>query len=304
MEKSFKKNNQIDVSQNTAEYKKIESPWRITFKRLKKNKLAMISLIILIILIILAVFAPLFTKYERDAIDFTLKQKPPSLEHWLGTDHLGRDMYTRIIYGGRISLSVGIIAVVIQVIIGTIMGSLAGYYGGKIDGFIMRLTDIILCFPFLLICIIIVAILGASIYNIMLVLGILGWPGLARIIRGQILSLKEQEFMEAADALGLSDTRKIFKHLLPNTVASIIVFATMGMASAILTEASLSFLGMGVNPPTPSWGNMIQAARDNYIIKHIWWYWVPPGLAIFITIMSLNILGDGLRDALDPKMKK
>lgn len=286
------------------EIEKIESPWTIAFKRLRKNKLAMVSLAILIILVCLAVFAPFVTPYERDALSFTEKQQAPSGKHLLGTDHLGRDMFTRLIYGGRISLSVGILAVAIQVFLGIIFGSLAGFYGGKIDSVIMRLADIIMCFPFLLICITIVAILGPSIYNVMLVLGLLGWPGISRIVRGQILTLREQEFMEAAEALGLNDARKIFKHLLPNITASIIVFATIGIAGAILTEAGLSFLGMGVSPPTPSWGNMIQSARNLYVLKNIWWYWLPPGAAIFITVMSLNILGDGLRDALDPKMKR
>lgn len=222
----------------------------------------------------------------------------------LGTDNLGRDVYTRIVYGARISLSVGLVAVAIRVFLGILIGSLAGYYGGKIDNVLMRFADMVMCFPQLLIIITIIVIVGPSIFNVMIVLGILGWPGIARIVRGQILSLREQEFMEAAEALGLSDFRKIFRHLLPNIMASVVVFATIGIAGAILTEAALSFLGLGVQPPTPSWGNMIQAARSIYALQRQWWLWVPPGLAIFITVMSFNILGDGLRDALDPKLKK
>jgi len=222
----------------------------------------------------------------------------------LGTDKIGRDMYTRIVHGSRISLSVGIVAVSIRVFIGIILGSISGFYGGKIDTLIMRFAEMVMCFPFLLIAISLVVILGPSIYNVMLVLGLLGWPGIARIVRAQILSLKEQEFMEATEALGIRDSRKIFKHLLPNVMSSVIVFATMGMAGAILTEAALSFLGLGVQPPRPSWGNMIQAARSLYALENQWWLWIPPGLSIFITVISFNLLGDGLRDALDPKLNK
>ncbi|MGV8145150.1 MAG: ABC transporter permease [Alkaliphilus sp.] len=222
----------------------------------------------------------------------------------LGTDNLGRCVYTRIVYGARISLSVGLVAVAIRVFLGILIGSIAGYYGGKIDNILMRFADMVMCFPQLLIIITIIVIVGPSIFNVMIVLGVLGWPGIARIVRGQILSLREQEFMEAAEALGLSDFRKIFRHLLPNIMASVVVFATIGIAGAILTEAALSFLGLGVQPPTPSWGNMIQAARSIYALQRQWWLWVPPGLAIFVTVMSFNILGDGLRDALDPKLKK
>ncbi|EOD00415.1 oligopeptide ABC transporter permease [Caldisalinibacter kiritimatiensis] len=281
----------------------IISPWTLALRRLKKNKLAIMSLIILSILILLAVFAPFVTPYGVNELNLESTKQPPSSKHLLGTDDVGRDVLTRLIYGGRISLSVGIVAVILEVLIGTILGGIAGYYGGKIDSIIMRLADIVMCFPFLLIAITVVSIIGPSIYNVMLVIGFLGWTGIARIVRGQILSLKEQEFMEAAEALGLSDRRKIFRHLLPNTLASVVVFATLGIAGAILTEAALSYLGMGVNPPTPSWGNMLESAKNLYVIKKQWWLWIPPGLAIFITVMSLNILGDGLRDAFDPKLK-
>lgn len=283
---------------------KIDSPWKVAFKRLKRNKLSMICLVILILLVLSAIFAPWLTKYESNGVDLLKKYQSPSKANLLGTDKLGRDILTRLLYGGRISLSVGLVAVAIRVFIGIILGSLSGYYGGVVDSLIMRFADTVMSFPFLLIAITIVALFGPSIYNVMIVLGILGWPGIARIIRGQILSLREQEFMEAAEALGLSDFRKIFKHLLPNTLASVIVFATIGMAGAILTETGLSFLGMGVSPPTPTWGNMIQEARNIYNIENRWWLWIPPGIGIFITVMSFNVLGDGLRDALDPKMKR
>lgn len=282
----------------------IVSPWKLVVRRLKRNKLAIVSLTILCILIIMAVFAPLFTPYERDGIDFNAIKQPPSKAHILGTDDLGRDVYTRLIYGGRVSLSVGIVAVAIELFIGVILGGIAGYYGGKIDSIIMRITDIFMSFPFLIIAITIVSILGPSIYNVMLVIGFLGWTGIARIVRGQILSLREQEFMEATEALGLSDFRKITRHLLPNTMASVIVWSTISIAGAILTESALSYLGLGVSPPIPTWGNMMQSAQKLYVLKKQWWLWIPPGIAIFITVMSLNILGDGLRDALDPKLKR
>lgn len=282
----------------------ILSPWKLVVRRLKRNKLAIVSLTILCILIIMAVFAPLFTPYERDGIDFNAIKQPPSKAHILGTDDLGRDVYTRLIYGGRVSLSVGIVAVAIELFIGVILGGIAGYYGGKIDSIIMRITDIFMSFPFLIIAITIVSILGPSIYNVMLVIGFLGWTGIARIVRGQILSLREQEFMEATEALGLSDFRKITRHLLPNTMASVIVWSTISIAGAILTESALSYLGLGVSPPIPTWGNMMQSAQKLYVLKKQWWLWIPPGIAIFITVMSLNILGDGLRDALDPKLKR
>lgn len=297
-------------SNTDANYLKIDdkneiiSPWKIAINRLKKNKLAMLSIVILLILSFLAIFAPFLTPYERDGIDMSATSQAPSAKHLLGTDGLGRDILTRIIYGGRISLSVGIVAVTIQIIIGTLLGCLAGFYGGKVNTIIMRFTDIIMCFPSFMIALTIVAVVGPSIYNIMLVIGFLGWTGLARMVRGQVLSLKEQEFMLATEALGISDKRKIFRHLFPNIAASIIVFGTLGIAGSILTESALSFLGLGVSPPTPSWGNMLESAKNLSVIKNQLWLWIPPGIAILLTVMSLNILGDGLRNALDPKLKE
>lgn len=296
-------NNEKDINIE-FENEEIISPTKLVFRRLKRNKLAMLSLIILSILIIMAAFAPLFTPYERDGIDFEAIKEAPSRDHILGTDELGRDVYTRLIYGGRVSLSVGIVAVAIELVIGVILGGIAGFYGGIVETIIMRITDIFMSFPFLIIAITVVSILGPSIYNVMLVIGLLGWTGIARIVRGQILTLREQEFMEATNALGLSDYRKIVRHLLPNIMASVIVWSTISIAGAILTESALSYLGLGVSPPTPTWGNMMQSAQKLYVLKKQWWLWIPPGIAIFVTVMSLNILGDGLRDALDPKLKR
>jgi len=229
-------------------------------------------------------------------------KKPPSFEHVLGTDTAGRDGWARLVYASRVSLSVGVVSVSIYLVIATILGSLAGYYGGRVDDVIMRLTDIILCFPELIIIITVVSVVGASIYNVMLVIGLLGWPGLARLVRAQILSLREQQFVEAAHCLGIPTRRIIFRHILPNVVPYILVSATFGVAGAILTEAGLSFLGLGVQPPTASWGNMLSGAQNLTILERYTWIWLPPGLMIGISVLAINFIGDGLRDALDPRM--
>lgn len=290
---------------------KVLSPARVVFNRLKRNKLAMAGLYIIILMFILSFIGPLFSKFKMNTMDYDYALTGPSLRHLFGTDKLGRDILVRLMYAGRISLSIGLVAVLIETIIGCVLGVVAGYYGGLIDGIIMRLVDIFLCFPFLPILIMIGALLSdlkvdpsKRIYFVMLILGILDWPGVCRIVRGQILTLREQEFMQAAEALGLKDSRKMFKHLLPNTFPSVIVSATLGIGGAILAESTLSYLGLGVIPPTPSWGNMIQVVNDMYSLQNYTWLWMPPGLAIFITVISINLLGDGLRDALDPKLKR
>ncbi len=221
----------------------------------------------------------------------------------LGTDVIGRCIYSRLIYGGRISLSVGLVATSISIFLGLLLGSISGYYGGIVDSFIMRVTEVVMSFPFLLICITMSAILGPSIYNVMFIIGLLGWPSITRMVRAQIFSLKEQEFLEAAVALGIRDRNIIIRHLWPNVMATIIVYATLGMSGAILSEAGLSYLGLGVQPAMASWGNMLSHLTHSQI-ESMPWLWFPAGLAIFITVISLNILGDGLRDALDPKLKK
>jgi len=237
--------------------------------------------------------------------------KPPSLNHWMGTDQLGRDILTRLMFGGRISLTIGIASMTLSVIIGTIMGAISGFYGGIIDNIIMRFADILMSIPSLPLLIILSALMSEwkipqqyRLYIVMLMLSLVGWPGLARLIRGQILSLKEQSFMDAAEVLGLSDRTKIFSHLIPNTIPLLIVIATLGVAGAILTESALSFLGLGVTPPTASWGNMIDAANSFMDFQKRPWLWIPPGAALLFTVISINLMGDGLRDALDPKMKR
>ena len=296
--------------QAAVKKEKIESPWRVAFKRLLKNKLAMTGLILLVVLAIMSFIVPMFYPYDAYTMDYSIVEQAPSAAHILGTDNVGRDVFARLMEAGRISLLVGIVAVSIQVIIGSVLGALAGYYGGWIDAAIMRIVDIFLCFPFLPLLIMLSAVMSGvniapekRIYVVMFIIGLLSWPSLARIVRGQILTLREQEFMQAADSLGLKDRRKIFSHLLPNTFASIIVNATLGIGGAILTESSLSFLGLGVTPPTPSWGSMIQIVNDPYALQYQYWLWIPPGVCIFLTVISINLFGDGLRDALDPKLK-
>ena len=289
---------------NLATSSKVERPSTLVWRRLRRNKLAMIGLVIIVIMTLAAIFAPFLTSYGRDTTNLSNSNAAPSRDHLMGTDALGRDLFTRLLYGARVSLTVGFVATTLRMIIGVILGGIAGFYGGRIDGIIMRIADIFSCLPFLPIAITFVAMLGPSIYNVMLVLAILGWPGIARIVRAEILSLREREFMEAATALGISDFKKITSHLIPNTMASIIVSATIGIAGAILTESSLSFLGLGVSPPIPTWGNILTDAQSQYVLKNRWWQWIPPGIAIFLAVISLNLLGDGLRDALDPRLKQ
>ncbi|HSP46528.1 MAG TPA: oligopeptide ABC transporter permease [Clostridiaceae bacterium] len=294
----------IEMDEASAISTKVESPWRIVGRRIARNKLAIMGIIVIVILSLSAVFAPWLTAFDRDTTNLLITNLAPNGEHLLGTDNLGRDILTRLLYGGRISLTVGLVSTLLRTLIGVILGGIAGYYGGFIDGLIMRIADVFSCLPFLPIAITFVALLGPSIYNVMLVLAILGWPGIARLVRAEILSLREREFMEAATALGLSDYKKIMSHLIPNTTASIIVSSTIGIAGAILTESALSFLGLGVAPPVPSWGNMLTDAQSQYVLKNRWWQWIPPGLTIFVAVMSFNLLGDGLRDALDPRLKQ
>ena len=280
------------------------SYWGSVFFRLKKNKMAMGSIIILAIIILGCIFIPEISSYEYWATDPSKSNSPPSAEHLFGNDELGRDLFTRFWYAGRISLGIALIVTFFQCIVGIILGAISGFYGKFLDTIIMRLSDIFMSLPFLMICITIVALFGANIPTLIFVLVFLSWPSLARIVRGQILSLREMEYMRACEALGISDFKRIFRHLLPNVFAYVIVYATLNMAGVILTETALSFLGMGISPPTPSWGNMIEAARNMTVLTERWWFWIPPGIGIFASVMCFNLVGDGMRDALDPKMKR
>jgi peptide/nickel transport system permease protein len=270
-------------------------------KAFLRHRLAVAGSVVFLLITLAAIFAPLVATHDPNHIDLLASAQGPSREHWLGTDDIGRDVYSRLVYGARVSLSVGLVSVAIYTVIGMALGAIAGYFGGFVESLIMRLTDTVMCFPTLVIIIAAVSILGPSIFNIMALIGLLSWPSICRLVRGQVLSLREREFVEAARACGASDARIITRHVLPNTVAPLTVAATFGVASAILTEAGLSFLGMGVQPPTPSWGNMINMAQSGTILQQMPWLWAPAGITIAIAVLSINFIGDGLRDALDPR---
>lgn len=298
-------------SKSQVPVKQPDSPWRIAVRRFSKNRLALAGLFILVFMVLVCWIGPYISPYSLNDYKVADKNNPPSSEHWLGTDKLGRDILLRVMLAGQVSIKVGVIATGIMIIIGSVLGALAGFYKKFLDSFIMRIAEIFMALPSLPLLIILGAIMSdlkvpppQRIYFLMLILGLLSWPSLARLVRGQILTLREQEFMQATEALGLRDRRKIFKHLLPNTVPIIIVTATLGVAGAILSESALSYLGLGVVPPTPSWGNMISEANGLIEFRKRPWIWIPPGMCILITVVAINLIGDGLRDALDPKMKK
>lgn len=270
-------------------------------RRLKKDKVSMFCLYLVIAVIIIAIFAPLFAAYDPAWQDGASILQPPSKEHFLGTDEFGRDILSRIIYGSRVSLSVGVVAETIAITIGVIMGALAGYYGGKVDMIISRIIEIFASFPQILFAIGIMFVLGPGVINVFIAIGFVGWTGVARIIRSQVMQLKEKQYVEASKASGGKSLRIIFKHLIPNCLSTIIVVATMDIPSDIMYEASLSFLGLGVQPPASSWGAMINTAR--MYMRTNPGYSIYPGIAVIVTVLAFNILGDGLRDALDPQLK-
>ncbi len=282
--------------------------WGDAFKRLTKNKLAVAAAIWIVLVVIVAATADLWvpqTLGDPTASDSTTmamnSRQPPSLEHPFGTDTLGRDVLSRVIYGARISLTVGLVATGISTLIGLVMGAIAAYYGGIWDTIIMRLADIFLAFPYTLFVIAMIAVIGNGIQNVFFAIGVLGWPQVARVFRSAILSVKESDYVDAGRAMGASDFRIIVRHIFPNSVASIVVYATMNIGGAILTESALSFLGMGVVPPDPSWGTLIQDGQQ--FLETQPWLMIMPGLAILTTVLAFTLLGDGLRDALDVKMK-
>jgi peptide/nickel transport system permease protein len=279
---------------------RFETVWGRAFRRFCRHRLAVASVAVLFALVLVALLAPLVAGQDPYQIDLRQIRKPPSAAHWLGTDIDGRDIYARLVYATRVSLSVGLVSVIIAVAIGTLLGALSGYYGGWVDNVIMRLTDIFLCFPSLVIILVVVALLGPSIYNVMLVIGLLSWTTVARLVRSKFLGLGSVDYVTAARCVGCGDAHVIFRHILPNSVSPIVVNATFAIAYAILIEAGLSFLGLGVQPPTASWGNMLLAAQSLTVLERMPWLWVPPGFAILVTVLAINFIGDGLRDALDP----
>ncbi|HYF95788.1 MAG TPA: oligopeptide ABC transporter permease [Symbiobacteriaceae bacterium] len=284
------------------------STWtKAVWSRFKRNKLAVIGAVILIILVLIAIFAPVITDstlgWGRDEPDRYVRAIPTA-RHPLGTDSVGRDIMVRLIHGGRVSLGIALTSVAFSIVVGTLVGATAGYFGKWIDNLLMRLVDVIQSFPFLLFALTIVAIRGPRLDNLIFALVFLGWPTSARLVRGEFLSLRERDYVEAARATGAPPFRIMFRHMLPNAMAPLIVQATLDVAGLILLEAALSYLGFGVQQPIPTWGNMLTESQNMAVLTRMPWMWVPPGLMIFLTVLSINFVGDGLRDALDPRLKQ
>lgn len=276
--------------------------WRNVLRRLARNRRALVGLAILAVMVGIALLAPLIAPYGYDDQDISNSFKFPSREHLMGTDNLGRDIFSRLVYGARISMQLGVISVTISLLLGGAIGAVSGYYGGRLDNAIMRVMDVFQSIPSMLLAITIAASLGPGMLNAMVAIGISSVPGYARLIRGSILSIRGSEYIEAARAITASDARIIFRHIIPNVMSPMLVQATLGIAGAIITAASLSFIGLGAQPPIPEWGAMIAGGR-NYIQKY--WHLVTfPGLAIMITVVSFNLVGDGIRDALDPRLSR
>ncbi|MEW5724404.1 MAG: ABC transporter permease [Thermodesulfobacteriota bacterium] len=271
------------------------------WRRLKSNRPALAGGLVVLILFAVSILAPVLAPYDPAAIDVTVRLEPPSRAHPCGTDNLGRDVLSRLVFGARISLKVGFVAVGLATLIGLVLGAAAGYYGGFVDAVIMRFVDLMLCFPAFFLILSVIALLEPSIWNIMAVIGVTGWMGVARLVRAEFLTLKARDFVQAARAMGAGDARIIFRHILPNALAPVLVSATLGVAGAILTESALSFLGLGVQPPTPSWGNILTLGKDNITVA--WWLSLYPGLAILVTVLGYNLLGEGIRDSLDPRLR-
>jgi peptide/nickel transport system permease protein len=280
-----------------------DSQWAIAARHFRRNKPALAGMGVIVVLYLVALLAPVLAPYDPIAQKdiATTGYLPPSMSHWFGTDKFGRDVLSRMIYGSRISLSIGFIATAISITIGTLIGAIAGYFGGKTDAVLMRFTDMVLAFPRLVLLIMIVALFSPSIAVIIVVLGLTQWPGTTRIVRGDVLSLREREFIQAARSLGFGRARIILRHLVPNVLAPVIVTATLGIGNTIVLEAGLSFLGMGVQPPTPTWGSMVADGKDSLI--GAWWVATFPGLIIVLVVLAFNLVGDGLRDALDPRLR-
>ena len=278
------------------------SPTSLSLQRFKRKKGAVIGLAVLILLILSALFSDILTPYEFDKINPINALRPPSLEHPMGTDAFGRDQLTRIMHGGKVSLQVGMISVLIGGTFGILIGAIAGFFGGWIDEIVSRFIDIMLAFPSILLALAVVSVLGPDLYNLMIAVGISSIPAFARLVRSAVLSIKENDYIVAAKSLGLTRARIVIVHIIPNIFASILVFATLEVATAILAGASLNFLGMGAKPPTPEWGLLLAESRDFF--RRAWWLATFPGIAIMVTVISINLLGDGLRDTFDPWLKE
>ena len=267
--------------------------------KLLKNKFALTGLTVITLLIVVALFAPVISPYTPSEQNVFERLQAPSLTHVFGTDDLGRDVFTRMIFGARISLAVGFISVFIILVIGTFLGIISGYYGGKIDYIIMRFTDIVLCFPTFFLIILVIAFIEPNIYNVMIVIGVTSWPGLARLVRAEVLSLKEREFILVSKMMAISNIKIFFVHILPNIISPLMVYSSLAIGGAILTESALSFLGLGVQPPMPSWGQILTSGKD--YIYMAWWLSLFPGIAILVTVLAFNLVGEAIRDIFDPK---
>ncbi|NNV06651.1 nickel transporter permease [Geobacillus sp. C56-T2] len=277
------------------------SLWKEAWRRFRKNKIALVGAGIVFFFILVAILAPWLAPYDYKDQQLAERLQPPSSEHWFGTDDFGRDIFSRIVYGARISLWVGFFSVLGSVIVGSLLGIIAGYYGRWIDGIISRLFDILLAFPSILLAIGIVAVLGPSLQNALIAIAVINVPNFGRLIRSRVLSIKQEEYITAAKAIGMSDWRILIHHILPNSLAPIIVQGTLAIATAIIEAAALGFLGLGAQPPTPEWGKMLSDAKE--FLTQAPWTMIFPGLAIMLTVLGFNLMGDGLRDALDPRMK-
>ena len=272
------------------------------WRALARNRLAVVGGAVVLCLAVLAVLAPVIAPWDPNRPNIKKVLEGPSRQHWLGTDHLGRDVLSRMLYGSRVSLAVGFVSVGIATVIGIVLGSIAGYHGGLVDAFVMRLVDLMLVFPRFFLLLAVLAFLTPSIWTIMAVIGLTGWMGVTRLVRAEFLSLKEREFVLWSQSIGASGFRVIWRHILPNAMAPVLVAMTLGIPAAILTESGLSFLGLGVQPPFATWGNILNEGKD--AIEIAWWLSVYPGLAILVTVLSYNLLGEGIRDALDPRLRQ
>jgi peptide/nickel transport system permease protein len=275
---------------------------RRLLRRFLRNRPAVVSVFVLAAIVLMAAFAPAIERHPYDTMQLRARSQPPSAEHWLGTDRIGRDVWSRTVHGSRVSLVVGFAATAIAVVIGTLLGAVAGFFGGWVEQVIMRATDVLMTFPPIIIMLTLAAFAPRGLWVIVFIIGGLSWPGVARLVRGQFLTLKEQDFVAAANALGVRPTRIMWVHILPNALPPLMAMISFGIGNAILTEAGLSFLGLGVPPPAPSWGTMLEAARNLDILRNLPWTWLPPAVMTVLTVLCVNFIGDGLRDAADARM--
>lgn len=294
--------NPVDITELSIQEEKLIPPWKEAWLSFCKNRLALIGLGIVIFFIILAIIAPVIAPYSFKEQDLTKRLLAPSSEHWFGTDDFGRDIFSRVVYGARISLWVGFFSVLGSVVLGTALGIISGYYGRWVDAIISRIFDIMLAFPSILLAIAVVAILGPSLQNALIAIAVINIPNFGRLVRSKVLSVKQEEYIMAARAVGMKDSRILFRHILPNSISPVIVQATLAIATAIIEAAALGFLGMGAQAPTPEWGKMLSDSKQ-YLMQAPWTLFFP-GMAIMLTVLGFNLMGDGLRDVLDPKMKQ